>query len=61
MNEEAKKMDGNYNTNRTSPHIFVTDSNTCINGNLNKIGYRLYQKNGRVIMQSIRSGDEEPL
>ncbi len=58
INNEAIRIDKHYNTKRTDPHIFVTDSKSCLNGTLNKQGYRLRRRNNRIVMIRI-NGDEE--
>ena len=52
------QLDGKVNPKRIKPHIFVTDSKSCLNGTVQKMGYKLCQKDNRVTMQKMNGVEE---
>jgi hypothetical protein len=51
-------LDRKVNPKRINTHIFVTDSNSCLNGTVQKLGYKLRQKDNRIIIQKINGLEE---
>lgn len=52
------QLDRLVNPKRINPHIYNLDSHLAINSTLQKMGYRLRQKDKRVIMQKINGAEE---
>jgi hypothetical protein len=67
VDEEVEKLrltispDKEIGAHRIRRHIFNTDGHLAINATLIKLGYRLYQKDKRVVMKQIHGAEEMAL
>ena len=52
------RLDRKVNPKRINPHIYNCHTHIAINGALEKLGYRLRQKDNRLVMQKINGTEE---